>query len=76
MAPPKIPVLLTQKPSTKNGINRATTLLLAWEDVRVSMLKMRLQPGKLFPFGTTILSKITVPYNSSFIRMYHAVSVY
>ena len=30
MAPAQIPVLLTQKPSTENGINRATTLFLAW----------------------------------------------
>ena len=31
MAPAQIPVFLTQKPSTENGINRATTLFLAWE---------------------------------------------
>ena len=30
MAPAQIPELLTQKPSTENGINRATTLFLAW----------------------------------------------
>ena len=30
MAPAQIPVLLTQKPSTENGINRATILFLAW----------------------------------------------
>ena len=32
MAPAQIPVFLTQKPSTENGINRATTLFLAWLD--------------------------------------------
>ena len=30
MAPAQIPVLLTQKPSTENGIHRATILFLAW----------------------------------------------
>ena len=30
MAPAQIPVLLTQKPSTENGIYRATILFLAW----------------------------------------------
>ena len=30
MVPAQIPVLLTQKPSTENGINRAATLFLAW----------------------------------------------
>ena len=31
MAPAQISVFLTQKPSTENGINRATTLFLAWQ---------------------------------------------
>ena len=30
MAPAQIPVLLTHKSSTENGINRATLLFLAW----------------------------------------------
>ena len=35
MAAAQIPVLLTQKPSTENGITRATTLFLAWVAVLV-----------------------------------------
>ena len=44
MALAQIPVLLTQKPSTENGINRATTLFLAWTLILRVVSRMALPP--------------------------------
>ena len=70
MAPAQIPMLLTQKPSTENGINRATTLLLAWLLVNHADNKIagRIIPFLVIPYGTqnTVLCAGVMPYRRHF----------